>query len=105
VVANGQPKPFSSHMSSVDSRLSTVFFEAITGFLHLNSSLLMLTKVEVLQASENLRNHSAGPMIFAGSMRYGGMLRKGAEQADRSFRSGRPTKWDLAAIVDWPSWT
>jgi len=36
----------------------------------------MLTKVEVFQASENLRNHSAGPMIFAGSMRYGGMLRK-----------------------------
>jgi hypothetical protein len=63
-------------MSSVDSRLSTVFFEAIAGFLHLNSSLLMLTKVEVLQVSENLRNHSAGPMIFAGSMRYEGILRK-----------------------------
>jgi hypothetical protein len=35
-----------------------------------------MTRIEVLQTSENLRNHSARPVIVAGSMPYGGVLQK-----------------------------
>jgi len=64
-----------------------------TGFLHLNSHLLMLTRVEVLQTSENPRNHNAGPMIFC---RFYALRRNAAEkkteQADRGIRIGKAGK-------------
>ena len=53
----------------------------------------MLTRVEVLQTSENPRNHSAGPMIFC---RFYTLLRNAAEkkteQADRGIRIGKAGK-------------
>jgi hypothetical protein len=66
----------------------------------------MLTKIEGLQTSENLKNHSAKPMIFAGSMRCGGMLQKRElNRQTGAFAVGRPAKWNLAAIVGRPSST
>jgi hypothetical protein len=41
---------------------------SLTSFCHLNSFLLLLTRVGVLQTSENLSNHNARPVISAGFM-------------------------------------
>ena len=49
MVDNGQPGPFFISHVICELKTSTGFFEAITSFLHLDFSLLMLTKVEVLQ--------------------------------------------------------